>query len=142
MFASRWHVRPSRRSGCARPRARIWLQPLENRLAPAQLVVTSSADSGTGSLRAIMATANSNGDVITIDKATFDHNQCTGIGGAINCAAGGSLTIRNTTMSSNSTPLSYGSYGGAVSCKTATSFTLEDTTIRGNSSSLGPICLV
>ncbi len=57
----------------ARLRAHLFVRALENRLAPAQFVVTSSADSGSGSLRAIIGSANSNGeaDTITFDPSAF-----------------------------------------------------------------------
>jgi hypothetical protein len=65
MFAFR-NRSGARRASAARRHARIWLQSLESRLNPAQLVVTSAADSGPGSLRAIIATANTNGEADTI----------------------------------------------------------------------------
>ena len=56
MFSSagRWAARNRRR-------ARLLVHPLENRTAPAQLLVTSAADSGPGSLRAVLAEAGAKG---------------------------------------------------------------------------------
>src|SRR5258707_46285 len=49
-------------------RARLWLQNLEDRLTPASLVVTTSDDAlgVLTNLRAIMDTANNNGEADTI----------------------------------------------------------------------------
>ncbi|MFL5328768.1 MAG: choice-of-anchor Q domain-containing protein [Gemmataceae bacterium] len=55
-----------------RSRARLWLVALEERIAPANLVVTDAADNGgPGQLRAVLAIANSNAqaDTITFDSA-------------------------------------------------------------------------
>lgn len=54
----------------ARPQKyRPWLEPLEDRLAPALFTVTSTADTGVGSLRAAVDAANSVGGSSTITVA-------------------------------------------------------------------------
>ena len=57
----------------ANPRARLALQPLEDRAVPATFTVTTTSDSGVGSLRDAIAQANGNAeaDTITFDVATF-----------------------------------------------------------------------
>ncbi len=64
----------------ARLRAHLFVQSLESRLAPAQFIVTSSADSGAGSLRAAIAASNTNNeaDTITFDPAVTTINLTTG----------------------------------------------------------------
>ncbi len=74
IVASRRHGRPARRRSLA-PQLR--LEMLEDRLTPSTLTVTSSADSGGGSLRSAIASAAS-GDTIVFAKSVHAITLTTG----------------------------------------------------------------
>lgn len=89
MRLSRSARRPS-----PRPRkapARLALDPLEGREVPATLVVTTAADTGSGSLRAQIAAAHSSGDTIVFDPALAGQTITLATG---ELAVNKSLTIR------------------------------------------------
>ena len=82
-------------------RRRLLVSRLEERTAPAQLIVTSAADDGgAGTLRSILAIANKNGeaDTITFDSAITSITLATGPltiseGKNLTIDGGGSVTI-------------------------------------------------
>jgi predicted outer membrane repeat protein len=87
-----------------RRHARLLVRALEGRIVPTQFIVTSSADSGIGSLRAILASANTNGqaDTITFDPSVTTINLTTGqlaISEKYNLTidGGGTVTINGAT---------------------------------------------
>ncbi len=148
----------------ARLRAHLFVQSLENRLTPAQFVVTSSADSGAGSLRAAIASSNTNAeaDTITFDPGVTTINLTTGqmtisegkdllMDGSgkvtINGAAVASATNRiflvaskgPATTTINGLTLSNAKligFGGAIHCSsTGTELRLSNLTVSNNSAS-------
>ncbi len=60
---------PTVRRRAPRAGARLGLEALEDRLVPAPLVVSSAADSGAGTLRAAITTANRTAGLVVIDFA-------------------------------------------------------------------------
>src|SRR5947209_3958618 len=92
-----------RQAGRNRHRTRLLVRLLEERTVPAQLVVTSSADSGPGSVRDVLSVANGNGeaDTITFDpsvtKITLTTGHLTISEGTNLTVDGGGATITGST---------------------------------------------